>query len=299
MKSRIMWTVLVLLALFSGQILAQRFRNPFRGEGWFPGVENVKTAREAENRSTPTPNWTNTLHFEKDVFTFTRLRYTRMNRGGPVWWNGGFWYSDFPDSDLNLSYRLQQMTAIHVDPRGRVIDITDKELYKYPWLYLIEPGLMALEDEEVVTLRKHLLNGAFMMVDDFWGTPQWENFERQMKKVFPERKFVDLTLDHPVFHGIFDLPGPLNALQIPNELIGKRARETSITWESHEGEECKDIHFRALFDDKGHMMVLACYNTDNGDGWEREGEDDYYFHRFCENIAFPLAINIIYYSMTH
>ena len=46
-------------------------------------------------------------------------------------------------------------------------------------------------------------------------------------------------------------------------------------------------------------MVIACHNTDNGDGWEREGEDDYFFHRFSENIAFPLGINIIFYAMTH
>jgi hypothetical protein len=74
---------------------------------------------------------------------------------------------------------------------------------------------------------------------------------------------------------------------------------TGITWEYHEGEACKDIHFRALFDDKNRLMVLGCYNTDNGDGWEREGEDVYFFHRFSENIAYPLAINIIVYSMTH
>ncbi len=46
-------------------------------------------------------------------------------------------------------------------------------------------------------------------------------------------------------------------------------------------------------------MVLLTHNTDNGDGWEREGEDDYYFHQFSEKAAYPLAINVLFYVMTH
>ena len=46
-------------------------------------------------------------------------------------------------------------------------------------------------------------------------------------------------------------------------------------------------------------MVIATHNTDNGDGWEREGESAYYFKTFSEKIAYPLGINIIFYAMTH
>jgi hypothetical protein len=47
------------------------------------------------------------------------------------------------------------------------------------------------------------------------------------------------------------------------------------------------------------MMVLATHNTDNGDGWEREGENDYYFHNFSEKVAYPFGINVLFYVMTH
>ena len=86
------------------------------------------------------------------------------------------------------------------------------------------------------------------------------------------------------------------ASSVPNYATGTRGR---ITWEEHDGEECIDVHIRAILDDKGHIMVLALHNTDNGDGWERLRNNDFYFHNFSEKIAFPLAINIIYYSMTH
>jgi hypothetical protein len=188
---------------------------------------------------------------------------------------------------------------LKVNPNGRFIDLTDPELFDYPWIYMVEPGLMILEDAEVPVLRKYLLNGGFLMADDFWGKPQWANFEHQIRRVFPDRQWVELEMDHPIFHVVYDLKVTKDQLQVPNVLIGRRADLTGVTWETHEGEVCRDIHFRALFDDKNRLMVLGCYNTDNGDGWEREGEDIYFFHRFSENIAYPLAINIIVYTMTH
>jgi hypothetical protein len=44
---------------------------------------------------------------------------------------------------------------------------------------------------------------------------------------------------------------------------------------------------------------VFCHNTDNGDGWEREGEDRSYFQLFSEPKAYPLMINILFYAMTH
>jgi len=46
-------------------------------------------------------------------------------------------------------------------------------------------------------------------------------------------------------------------------------------------------------------MVIATHNVDNGDGWEREGEYEYFFREFSEKRAYPLGINIIFYVMTH
>ena len=78
--------------------------------------------------------------------------------------------------------------------------------------------------------------------------------------------------------------------------MAQRYRGTGITWER---EDAKEPHYRAIFDDKGRMVVMICHNTDNGDGWEREGEDEWYFREFSEKKAYPLGINIIFYAMTH
>ncbi|MBI5383473.1 MAG: DUF4159 domain-containing protein [Verrucomicrobia bacterium] len=282
--------ILLFLLLAAGVALAQRYRGWAGGDPVYPEYETAVTAREAPSHSTDIPNWTNHPAFDKDAFTFARLRYTRLENV-----RAGWWHSDFPDSDLNLSFRLQQVTSLKANPDGRVVNITDKELADYPWVYMVEPGGLTLTKEEVTTLRKYLLNGGFLMADDFWGERQWDNFEREFKRVFPERAFTELPMEHAIFHCVFDFKGRKNSLQTPNVLTAQRG----ISYETHDGEDCAELHVRAILDDKGRIMVLATHNCDNGDGWEREGEDDRFFHEFCEKRAYPLAINILYYAMTH
>jgi hypothetical protein len=264
-------------------------------------VRVVKTAREIASHSTGTPEWKNPPEFSRDVFTFVRIIRDRDPYGSP---SAGSWITDFPDSDLNLSFRLQQMTSIKVDPNGRILRLTDPELFRFPFIYMVEPGALLLHDDEVEILRRYLLNGGFLMVDDFWGEWQWDGFAEQIKRVFPGREFVELPMSHEIFHCVFDLGTEKNKLQTPNERLGANSKYTGVTWERHvqrDGsyEECTEMHVRALYDDKGRIMILATHNCDNGDAWEREGEDDYFFHEFSEKRGFPLGINIIFYVMTH
>ena len=61
----------------------------------------------------------------------------------------------------------------------------------------------------------------------------------------------------------------------------------------------ENVHFRAWLDDHKNITVLVINNSDVSDGWEREGENESYFHLFSEKIAYPLAVNMVYYFMTH
>jgi hypothetical protein len=133
-----------------------------------------------------------------------------------------------------------------------------------------------------------------MMVDDFWGQDEWDGFWSEMKKVFPDREFVDLPLEHPVFHCVYDLK---ERPQIP--AIGFAQKMANGEIYSAQGYGTEEVHYRGLFDDNGRMMAFIGHNTDLGDGWEREGEDPWYFKEFSEKKAYPLGINIIFYAMTH
>jgi hypothetical protein len=106
-------------------------------------------------------------------------------------------------------------------------------------------------------------------------------------------------MTNEIFHCVFDLNVPKNKLQTPNFAAGENSQYTHVTWEYHDGEECTEMHVRGMFDEKGRLMIIATHNTDNGDGWEREGEYEYFFREFSEKRAYPLGINIIFYLMTH
>jgi len=319
-----------LITLFSalalGAALAQRWlRRGFSGggdtgytsteENVSVNVDTVRTAREIAEHSTGTPTWTNDPGFEKDVFTFVRVIYRRAPDGPGVSYTSSRigWITDFPDSDLNLSYRLQQVTSLRTDPDARVLRLTDPALFDYPWIYMVEPGGLQLKEEEIPVLRTYIENGGVLMADDFWGQKQWDNFERNIKRVFPQREFVELDMTNQLFHCVFDIKGPKNKLQTPNYRQGidsliPGSWEYGITWERNhddydnfdrQGRGAHDMHVRAMFDDRGHIMIIATHNCDNGDGWEREGEEDGFFHEFSEKRAYPLAVNIIFYLMTH
>ncbi len=280
--------VLGVLVLAGTVALAQRRGGRRAWWGESSVTDDIRTAREVESHSTGTPVWTNPAGFERDVFTFTRIRY--LHNGG----GRGGWSTDIPDSDLNLSFRLQQMTAMRVDPDGRVLGLTDGDLADFPWIYIVEGGGLYLTADEVRRLREYLLNGGFLMFDDFWGDNEWENVEDVMRQVFPDRAFTELPLDHPLYHCVFDIRAKG---QVPNVGLGVQSEwNGGVTWERSDATE---VHHRVIFDDAGRIMVFAAHNTDNGDGWEREGESDYYFHNFSEKISYPLGINLIFYVMTH
>ncbi len=288
-------TALLAIAVLTGVVFAQRgFRGGGRGgfrDGWgWSRAEGYNTPREMVQHAGETPNWTNAPGFEKDVFTFARVRRARASysRGGP-------WDTDAPDSDLNLSFRLQQMTSLKVDPNGKFINLTDKDLSDYPFIYMVEPGSLELNADEIVALRKYLLNGGFLWLDDFWGEEEWENAADVMKQVFPDRNFTELPLDHPLYHCVFDIRAKN---QVPNVELGTLSEydPEHRTWERSDAQV---VHHRAIFDDQGRIMVLATHNTDNGDGWEWEGDNHYYFAEFSEKTAYPLAVNVIFYIMTH
>ena len=232
--------------------------------GQWVNEDTVKTARETLPQVAETPNWTNKAGFEKDVFTYARVLFKSPDRPALMGW-----LNDYPDGDLNLSLRLQELTTMKVDPDGRVLRLTDPTLHNYPLLFASQPGGMLLREEEVSALRKYLLNGGAFMVDDCWGTRNWQNFEAQMKRVFPDREWVELAIDHPIFHCVYDFKGPMNNLQVPsihfwrrnNDPNNPQSRVSAIR-----GPDSEEMRVRAWLDDRKRIMVISTYNTDNGDG---------------------------------
>ena len=84
------------------------------------------------------PTWPVSKELPNDLFTFCRLRYNSEDWGrGRRGYGGGKWTTDYPDADLNFSYRLQQLTSLQVSPKGAIVDINAEMMRHYPFIYMI------------------------------------------------------------------------------------------------------------------------------------------------------------------
>ena len=145
---------------------------------------------------------------------------------------------------------------------------------------------MELAEPEIEGLRSYLQAGGFMVIDDFWGTWEWQNFEYQMSRVLPDRKIVEIPLDHPIFHQFYDIDRILQVPSINNAMRGYTYERDGFV-----------PHVRGIFDDDDRLMVVINWNTDLGDAWEWSERPEYPIE--YSNFAYELAVNFIIYGLTH
>ena len=222
-------------------------------------------------------------------WTFARVRYSTPQRYG-----GRFgsmydepWAIDYNAAELNLTRRIRSVTAIDAgDPI--VISLDDPRLFVYPWLYIVEPGNLRLQEEEVPILREFLLRGGSLTFDDFHGPIEWSNLEAEMKRVFPDRKIVDLPPDHPVYSCFYKLDRFPQTPGLGSFLSGRTWEKGGFT-----------ARLRAIEDDNGRAMVLINWNTDMGDGVEWSNVQEYPGYVKYTAEAYRMMINEIVYSLTH
>jgi hypothetical protein len=227
------------------------------------------------------------------AFVFCRISF-RNQPGG----DGGGWSVDYPRSDLNFSFRLAELTKtpISYDSAGEIrhiiIRLTDPELYRCPFIMMTEPGGAFFDPAEAAALRDYLQKGGFLWVDDFWGEYAWDVWAGEIAKVLPPQQYpiADLPLEHELFHTLYDIR---DVPQIPsiNFWIGTGGATS-------ERVDSRDVHIRAIFDDRRRIMVLMTHNTDFGDAFERETDDRAYFLEFAAD-GYAFAVNSLLYAMSH
>jgi hypothetical protein len=269
---------LVALLLLSSGLLAMQ-----RG-GW--GRRNRDLSNPGDRDGVPM--WEHDENFAHDSFTFARVIYNSYGRG----WGGDKWRTDYPESDLNFSLRLQQLTSLKVNPIPTTLELTDPRLFDYPFLYMIEVGGISLNEAEMAAMRKYCMSGGFIMIDDFWGDYALVHLLETLKRVFPDRQPYEVPLEHEIFQCVYPLK---EKPQIPSihSWLG-----SGQTYERHDG-DTRNVHYLAINDDAGRIAMFICHNTDLGDGWEQEGVDQEYFREFAVKKSYPLGINIVTYAMTH
>jgi len=168
-----------------------------------------------------------------DVFTIARVKY-----GG-----GGDWYSN-PSSLPNLLQFARENTGIKTASEEAIAEPANPQLFTFTYLYLNGHGNIHFTEREVQQLRRYFEAGGFLHADDNYGMD--ESFRREMKRIIPESRFLEIPFSHPIYHSYYDFPnGPPKI---------------------HE-HDAKPAQGLGLFLN-GRLVVFYTYQSDLGDGWE-------------------------------
>ena len=94
----------------------------------------------------------------------------------------------------NYQYNVKPLASKGFDP----VDI--------PMLYMTGDYDFALRDSEVANLRKFVMDGGTIVFNAARGLDDFSfSVVREMRRVFPQKTFMKMSLDHPVFNGRYRL----------------------------------------------------------------------------------------------
>ena len=187
------------------------------------------------------------------------------------------WSHNYPYSELHLNEFVAETTRIDVQAQSyRIIELGSDDIFDHPFTYVSEPGEMELSEQEVVNLRQYVDRGGFVLIDDFDGPVHLSQLRSQMLRVFPDRLFFSLTIDHPIFDLIFEL----------QDLKGMAPYVPGGA-----------LVYYGMLNERGEVAIVACFNNDLANFWDRIDQGSYPLRPSTD--AFRMGINYLVYSMTH
>ena len=215
-------------------------------------------------------------------FYFARLEYPMSH--DDTWLKG--WYTDFPTADENITILINRLTNIRA--AHKVVKLVDKDLFSFPFIYIVEPEQMDLNPRQVARLHEYILRGGFLLMDDFHGD---EDFI-PVKKIFTATgmRLDEIGMDHKVFHSFYDIEELVQAVNDSLILCG-----TCNLYEN--GDSGKVPHVYGHYATNGNLDVVLLYNNDAGDGVE--WLDNKKYPRQMSIFAVKMFINVFIYALSH
>lgn len=177
-----------------------------------------------------------TSSFNVPTYKIAKLKYN----------GGGDWYGD-RTALPNLIKFCNENLKTNFQQEDEVVEAGSSEIFNYPFIFMTGHGNVIFSDQDVRNLRKYLAGGGFLHIDDNYGLDVFAR--REMKKVFPELEFIELPLNHPIYHQKYPFP---NGLPKIHEHDGKRPQGFGLIY-------------------KGRLVCFYTYECDLGNGWEDYG----------------------------
>ena len=156
---------------------------------------------------------------------------------------GGDWYAN-PTALPNLIEFSNNNIGTNIKKSPEIVEVGSSDIFNYPFVHMTGHGNIFFSNEEANNLRKYLLSGGFLHVDDNYGLDEF--FRKEITKVFPNKKLVLINSNHIIFNQSFKFPNGLPKIHI---------------------HDAKPSEAYGIFDN-GRLICLYTYESDLSDGWE-------------------------------
>ncbi len=215
-----------------------------------------------------------TFYFLLSVFfIFASFTAPTYKMGKLKYAGGGDWYANRTALPNLIAFCNKQLATNFLPDEG-IVEVGSTELFNYPFVYMTGHGNVTFNDSEVANLRKYLIGGGFLHIDDNYGLDKF--IRPEMKKVFPELSFVELPATHKIYHQKFKFPNGLPKI--------------------HEHDNKRPQGFALIY--KGRVVCYYTYECDLGNGWEDFGTYPSDNQESRTN-ALKMGANLIQYVLTN
>jgi hypothetical protein len=185
---------------------------------------------------------------------------------------GGDWYGN-RTALPNLAKFCNENLKTSINPQDEVVEAASAEIFNYPYVYMTGHGNVLFNAKDAANMRKYLLAGGFLHIDDNYGLDKY--IRPEMKKIFPELDFVELPFNHPIYNQQYNFPKGLPKI---HEHDGKPAQGFGLIY-------------------KGRLVCLYDYECDLGNGWEDAGIYDDSQEKRTQ--ALQMGANILQYCFSN
>ena len=156
---------------------------------------------------------------------------------------GGDWYAN-PTALPNLIEFSNKNLGTNIKESPDIVEVGSSDIFNYPFIHMTGHGNIFFSNEDANNLRKYLLSGGFLHVDDNYGLDEF--FRKEITKVFPNKKLIKINSNHIIFNQSFSFPNGLPKIHI---------------------HDAKPSEAYGIFDN-GRLLCLYTYESDLSDGWE-------------------------------
>ncbi len=182
---------------------------------------------------------------------------------------GGDWYSN-PTALPNLVKYCNDNIDTNINENIQTVEVGSTDIFQFPLLHMTGHGNVFFDDGDAENLRKYLISGGFLHIDDNYGMEPY--ITKELKKVFPNNELKEIPKDHEIFNSAYTFT---NGLPKIHEHDGKASQAFGIFHE-------------------GRLVLLFTFESDLGDGWE-----DQEVHNDPEDVrekALKMGANIVKYA---